>query len=81
MAVKNRFEVLRRQKEAAEERDITLKEIASALGVSRQTLDKYKKNQMEFVNLDVVQALCDYFKCDIADFLYIDRSGHQSEAQ
>lgn len=78
--MKNRFETLRRQKEAAEDRDIPLTEIEEKLGISRQTLDKYRKNRMKQVNLKVIQDLCDYFGCDIADFLYIDRGDQPAEA-
>lgn len=81
MAVKNRFQTLLGEKIAKEEREITLIEIEEATGISRQTLDKYRRNRMKQVNLKVIEDLCNYFKCDLADFLYIDRSGQQPEAQ
>jgi transcriptional regulator with XRE-family HTH domain len=72
MAVLNRFETLLRQKIAAEDRDISITEVADEIGVSRDTLSRYAGQKITLYNSKVVDAICRYFKVDVGTFLYLD---------
>ena len=79
MAVKNRLAELHAQKEAREGRRISLSEASAAVGVSRQTFTSWYNNDLNAFYADVVEALCDYYKCEIGDLLVIvpDEEGEQ----
>ena len=52
-------------KEFAEGRSVTLKEIAEATGIHRVTLSKLASHKLPNVGTEILDKLCDYFDCEI----------------
>lgn len=57
------------QKEYVEKRVITMTEIAEATGIHRVTLSKLANNKGYNPTMDVLDRLCNYFKCRIGDLV------------
>jgi putative transcriptional regulator len=53
----------------SEKRRITLKEVNEVTGIGRATLTRIANRQDYSVGIDVIDKLCDYFDCDVADIL------------
>lgn len=73
-ALKNRLIYLISEKQKRDNRLITLTELATETSLSYNTLRRWTNNDVERFDSPVVVALCDYFGCDIADLLYIERA-------
>ncbi len=71
--VKNRLLALIMEKERQSGRRIQQLEIAREIGVTEQLVSRWVKNQVHQYDGEVIVKLCDYFGCDIADLLYIER--------
>jgi transcriptional regulator with XRE-family HTH domain len=71
--VQNRLLALIMEKERQSGRRIQQLEIARDIGVTEQLVGRWVKNQIHQYDGDVIVKLCDYFGCEIADLLYIDR--------
>lgn len=56
-------------KEFAERRQITLKEVAATLGINRMTLSKMANRPGANVTTDNLDKLCGYFKCTIQELV------------
>ena len=56
-------------KEFAERRQITLKEVATSLGINRMTLSKLANHPGANVTTDNIDKLCGYFNCAIQDLV------------
>jgi putative transcriptional regulator len=52
-----------------EGRKITLKEVAAETDIGRATLTRIANKQNYSVGTDIIDKLCDYFECDVADIL------------
>jgi transcriptional regulator with XRE-family HTH domain len=72
--IKNRLFELIRQKELKDNRRITQKEIAEFAGVSEHTIINWIRNDMTRYENVVVEAICDFFDCDLCDLIYFDVS-------
>jgi putative transcriptional regulator len=72
MAVLTRFQTLLRQKRATEDREITLTEIATKTGLSRDTLSRYSAQKITLYDSKTVETLCRYFGVEVGDFLYLE---------
>lgn len=70
--MRNRIKVLIWEKQAREQREITVSEIAEAVDVSRQTVHTYLNNKLKSVNLETVEKFCKYFGCEIGDLFHIE---------
>lgn len=81
MAVLNRFKTLLRQKQANDDREITLEEIAKEIGVSRDTLSRYAGQKITRYDSPIVEAICRYFGVDVGDFLYLEPGVGQGNQQ
>lgn len=62
-----------KEREVAEGRVITQKEIAEACGVSEPTIGRWVKNDLGRLEIRTLEKLCNYFGCDVGDLLYIER--------
>ena len=49
------------------DRDMTKKELMQATGISTSTMDKMGRG--EKVSMDIVDRICNYFDCNIADVI------------
>ena len=49
------------------DRDMTKKELMQATGISKSTMDKMGRG--EKVSMDIVDRICNYFDCNIADVI------------
>ena len=67
--IRNHFKRLLAEREFAEARVVTVKEIASATGIHRNTLTRFANEHGYNVGLDVIDRLCTYFKCSVAELL------------
>ena len=57
------------KKEFAEDRQITLKEIAAETGINRMTLSKIVNHKGYSTVTDNIDKLCNYFDCDVQDLV------------
>ena len=57
------------KKEFAEDRQITLKEIAAETGINRMTLSKIVNHKGYSTVTDNIDKLCSYFDCDVEDLV------------
>ncbi|AEP29383.1 helix-turn-helix domain-containing protein [Brumicola nitratireducens] len=58
---------------AAKKGDIvTIDEIAKSTGLGRNTLSRIKNNPYRSTNTDIINKLCQYFKCSIEDILIFE---------
>lgn len=57
------------KKEFAEDRQITLKEIAAETGINRMTLSKIVNHKGYSTVTDNIDKLCNYFDCDVEDLV------------
>lgn len=47
--------------------DMTKKELMQATGISKSTMDKMARGEQ--VSMDIVDRLCNYFRCEISDIV------------
>ena len=57
------------KKQFRESRRITIQEVAEASGVNRMTLSKILNQRGYSTGTDIVDKLCSYFGCNVADLL------------
>ena len=57
------------KKQFKEARRITIQEVAEASGVNRMTLSKILNHRGYSTGTDILDKLCVYFDCDIADLV------------
>ena len=57
------------KKQFKESRRITIQEVAEASGVNRMTLSKILNHRGYSTGTDIVDKLCIYFGCSVADLL------------
>jgi DNA-binding Xre family transcriptional regulator len=60
--IKSKFEKLRREKSARENRDLPMRVIAAETGLALGTVQRLNKGDMERVYLSTLDKLCGYFK-------------------
>lgn len=79
----NRFLYLLTEKERKEGRRILQKEIAEAVGVPNHTIGRWIRDEVERYERELMERICDYFQCDIADLLYLDpeEDGEESRSK
>lgn len=70
------------EKEFRDNRRITQTEVADACGINRMTLSKIAGKRGYNTVTDNLDALCQYFKCSIADLVvYIPESAKMAQVQ
>ena len=72
--VKNRVKVLIAEKETRENRRITYRTIEAETGLSKNTVGKWARNEVQDYNRGVIRTFCDYFKCDVGSLIFYDRT-------
>lgn len=65
------------KKEFAENRRITIGQVAEAAGIHRMTLSKLINQRGYNTGTENIDRLCDYFECDVTDVIeYIPTDKH-----
>ena len=67
--LKFKFKALLADKEFQEGRAITIQEVSEQTGINRMTLSKLANYKGHNASSDVIDKLCDYFKCPIQDLV------------
>jgi putative transcriptional regulator len=65
-----KFKQCLEDKERLDDKKISLEEVAIQSGIGRATLTRIVNKIGYNAELNVVDKLCDYFDCEIADLLY-----------
>lgn len=73
MQVQNAGRVKLRLKELIEERQGTRNELARTIGARFEVIDKWCKDDVEKLDLDVLARICYVLGCDISDILQYER--------
>lgn len=71
--ISNRFRILLAQKATREQRNIALKEVGRETGIAWSTLNAWANNQVTRYDAPVIQALCEYFSCQVGDLIIFER--------
>jgi putative transcriptional regulator len=72
--VRSNLLVLVAQKAQAEQRRISLRTVERDTGISYYTLNAIANGKIKEYPADVIATLCEYFKCDIGDLLFLSES-------
>jgi DNA-binding Xre family transcriptional regulator len=70
--VRNRLLELIQEREREMRRRVKQHDIAQFVGVSDHTIINWIRNETTKFDGHIIERLCDYFKCDIADLLYFE---------
>lgn len=70
--LRNRLFELVKDKEKKEGRRVPQREIAAATGISMPTISRWMNNEVSNADARVVEQLCKYLDCDLADLLYLE---------
>lgn len=65
--------VVLKLKEYLEAREISLYRVGKDTGIAYTTLLKMKQKKNKSVDLEVLGKLCDYFKCELANLLALEK--------
>lgn len=71
--VLNRVEELLARKRREEGKRPSYRDIAEVTGLSKTTVGKWSRNEIDNFSGDILAAFCEYFDCDVGDLLYYDR--------
>ncbi len=52
-------------------RKLKISDVANDTGINRGTITRLYKETAERVELDVIEKLCRYFKCEVSDLIEI----------
>jgi putative transcriptional regulator len=77
--LKNRFFVLLNEKERLLGRRIPQSEVANEIGVTKNTITNWVKNDLDKLDVEVVEKLCVYFDCQVGDLLYLEAIGEEEQ--
>lgn len=73
--IKNRFRELLLEKAAqAERRNIPLLEVARETNLTTKTLYAWDDNSISRYDASSIEALCNYFNCDLCDLLVLQKN-------
>lgn len=67
--VKSQLRSLIAQKEQQENRRLSLREIQAATKISYSSLSRLANGHMSRFDIALLDALCEYFNCDVGDIL------------
>lgn len=56
-----------------EHRIASINQLSIATEISRQTLHRLEKGEAAGIQLETLEKLCDFFKCEITDFFEIKK--------
>jgi putative transcriptional regulator len=70
--VRSNLVVLAAQRAQSEGRRVSLIRVAQEIGISKYTIYALANNELSEYPKDVIEKLCDYFKCGIGDLLVLE---------
>lgn len=71
--VVNRFRMLLAEKATKEQHSIAINDVQRETGVAWSTLNSWANNQVTRYDATVIQALCEYFNCQVGDLLIFEK--------
>jgi putative transcriptional regulator len=69
----NRFRMLLAEKATRVQHNIALNDVQRETGIAWSTLNSWANNQVTRYDAPVIQALCDYFNCQVGDLLVYEK--------
>ncbi len=71
--IENHFRILLAKKATKQKQNITLMDVQRGTGIAWSTLNSWANNQVTRYDAPVIQALCDYFNCQVGDLLVYEK--------
>lgn len=71
--IANRFRILLAEKATKEQHSIAINDVQRETGVAWSTLNSWANNQVTRYDAPVIQALCDYFNCQVGDLIVYEK--------
>lgn len=65
----NRFRILLAEKATQELHNIAINDVQRETGIAWSTLNAWANNKVTRYDASIIQALCDYFNCQVGDLL------------
>jgi DNA-binding Xre family transcriptional regulator len=70
--LRNRLLSLIQDRERIINRRVKSKDLAEFVGVKNHTITSWVRNDVRKYEAHIIEGICDYFDCDVADLLYFD---------
>lgn len=74
--VYNRVKELIAERERRYAQRISYRDISADTGLSKNTVGKWARNEVQDYNREVIATFLDYFGCDVADLIVYEESAH-----
>lgn len=71
--ITNRFRILLAEKATREQHSIAINDVQRETGIAWSTLNSWANNQVTRYDAPVIQALCEYFNCQVGDLLVLEK--------
>jgi putative transcriptional regulator len=71
--ITNRFRILLAEKATIEQHNIAINDVQRETGIAWSTLNSWANNLVTRYDAPVIQALCDYFDCQVGDLLVYEK--------
>ena len=69
----NHFRILLAQKATRQQQNIALLDVHRETGIAWSTLNSWANNHVTRYDAPVIQALCEYFDCQVGDLLFYEK--------
>jgi putative transcriptional regulator len=69
----NHFRILLAQKATQQQQNIALMDVQRGTGIAWSTLNAWANNHVTRYDAPVIQALCEYFDCQVGDLLVFEK--------
>jgi putative transcriptional regulator len=69
----NHFRILLAQKATKQQQNIALMDVQRETGIAWSTLNSWANNQVTRYDAPVIQALCEYFGCQVGELLVFEK--------
>ena len=76
--IANRFRILLAQKATREQHNIALNDVQRETGIAWSTLNAWANNHVTRYDFPIIQALCEYFECQVGDLLVFEKESQAS---
>lgn len=77
--VANRFRILLAQKATREQHNIAINDVQRETGIAWSTLNSWANNLVTRYDAPVIQALCEYFDCQVGDLLVFEKQENSAK--